>query len=74
MATKWAVCPDGQARAYTVEGEIAIVEVRGSRIEGKITEEDGVTKFRQSANHHGAHLMWYPPPEVVEKRRDDLTD
>jgi hypothetical protein len=42
-------------------GEIAIVEVRGGRIEGTITVEDGVTKFRQLANHHGGHLMWYPP-------------
>jgi hypothetical protein len=60
MSTKMAVCPDGKLRAYTVEDEIAIVEVRGSRIEGTITEKDGVTRFRQSANHHGAHLMYYP--------------
>ncbi len=49
MTMKMAVCPDGVTRAYTVEGEIAFVEVRGYRIEGKITEEDGVTKFRQLA-------------------------
>jgi hypothetical protein len=67
MAPKWAVCPDGTPRAYTVEGEIAIVEVRGSRIEGKQTGEDGVVRFRPSARHHGAHLMWYPPPEVAKE-------
>jgi hypothetical protein len=61
MTPNMALCPDGKSREYTVEGEIAIVEVRGSRIEGKITEEDGVTKFRQAPNHHGAHLMWYSP-------------
>jgi hypothetical protein len=61
MTSEMAVCPDGKVRPYTLEGEIAFVEVRGYRIEGKVTEEDGVTKFRQSANHHGAHLMWYPP-------------
>jgi hypothetical protein len=61
MTMKMAICPDGKLRAYTLEGEIAFVQVRGSRIEGKITEENGVTRFRQVANHHGAHLMWYPP-------------
>jgi len=60
MATKLALCPDGVRRAYTVSGDIAIVQVRGYRVEGKITVDDGVTHFRQSANHHGAHLMWYP--------------
>ena len=50
------------------------MEVRGYRIEGKVTEDDGVTKFRQLANHPGAHRMWYPPSEVADKRRDDLTD
>lgn len=58
--TKLALCPDGVKRAYTMEGEIAIVEVRGYRVEGKITEEDRVTKFRQAQNHHGAHLVYYP--------------
>ena len=56
--TKIAICPDGVTRRYTLNGDIAIVEVRGSRIEGKITEEDGVTKFRQLAQ---THLMYYPP-------------
>ncbi len=60
MATKWAVCPDGKWRSYTLDGEIAFVEVRGYQIEGKITEEGGVTSFRPSVRHHGAHLMWYP--------------
>ena len=58
--TKLALCPDGVKRAYTMEGEIAIVEVRGYRVEGKITEEDRVTKFRQAQNHHGAHLVVLP--------------
>jgi len=58
MTTKLALCPDGVKRAYTVSGDIAIVEVRGYRVEGKITVDDGVTKFRQSANHYGAHLMY----------------
>ena len=61
MTMKMAVFPDGQSRAYTMEGEIAIVEMRGYQIEGRITEENGATRFRQLANHHGAHLMWYPP-------------
>ena len=55
------MCPDGVTRTYSVAGQVAIVVVRGYRVEGKITEEDGVTRFRQSASHHGAHLMWYPP-------------
>lgn len=58
--TTLALCPDGVKRAYTVSGEIAIVQVRDSSIQGKITVEDGVTKFRVLAQHHGAHLMWYP--------------
>jgi hypothetical protein len=61
MTSEIAMCPDGKSRSYTVEGEIAIVEVRGRPVEGKITEEDGVTKFRQLAHHHGGHLMYYPP-------------
>lgn len=60
LGTK-ALCPDGQWRSYTLTGDIAVVHVRGYRVEGKITEEGGVTRFRQLANHHGAHLMWYPP-------------
>ena len=55
------MCPDGKSREYTVEGQIAVVEVRGRRIEGKVAEEDGVTRFRQLANHHGGHLMWFSP-------------
>lgn len=61
MATKVALCPDGVTRVYTVEGEIAIVEVRGYQIEGRVTEEGGVTRFRQLASHHGAHLVYYAP-------------
>ncbi len=57
MAMKSSVCPDGVTRAYTVEDENAVVVVRGYRVEGKITEEDGVMRFRQLANHHG----YYPP-------------
>lgn len=60
MAPMNALCPDGVARAYTLHGDIAIVEVRGSSIRGKITIEDGVTRYRVLAQHHGAHLMWYP--------------
>ncbi len=60
MEAKTALCPDGKLRAYTVQGEIAFVNVRGYRVEGKITEEGGLTKFRQVASHPGAHLMWYP--------------
>ena len=41
MTMKMAVSPDGQSRAYTMEGEIAIVEMRGYQIEGRITEENG---------------------------------
>ena len=37
-------------------GDIAIVQVRGYQVEGKITVDDGVTHFRQLSNHHGAHL------------------
>ena len=62
MVTQMAVCPDGQERAYTVSGDIAIVQVRGYQVEGKVTVNDGVTKFRQRAHHHGAHLVWHPPP------------
>ena len=62
MTTRLALCPDGVKRAYTPNGDIAIVEVRGSSIRGKITEVGGVTKFRVLAQHHGAHLMWYPAP------------
>ncbi len=57
MTMNMAVCPDGVTRAYTVEGEFAVVQVRCHRIEGKITEDDGVTKFRQSVDNH---LMYYP--------------
>ena len=48
-----------------------LVLVRGSRIEGKITEEDGVTRFRQSACHHGAQLIYYltRPNEPPEQER-----
>ena len=67
MDTRFALCPDGKARPYTITGDIAIVQVRGSPIQGKITVEDGVTKFRQLANHHGGHLMWYPPQEVAKE-------
>ena len=65
MTSDVAVCPDGKARPYTVEGDIAIVEVRGRPIQGKITVEDGMTKFRVLAQHHGAHLMWYPPQRTI---------
>jgi len=58
--TKLALCPDGVTRAYTLNGDIAIVQVRGYRIEGKVTVDDGVMHFRQLANHHGAHLVYYP--------------
>ncbi len=64
MATKMAVCPDGMWRVYTVKGELATVQVGGRSIEGRITEADGVTRFRQSAHHHGAHLMYYPARPV----------
>jgi hypothetical protein len=74
MTTKLALCPDGVTRVYSVENGVAFVLVRGHQIEGKITEEDGVTKFRQAASHPGAHRMWHPPPGVADKRRDDLTD
>lgn len=67
MAMKMALCPDNRSRPYTVKGDIAVVEVRGYRVEGKITEEDGITKFRQTANHHGAHLVWYPPRDEWER-------
>ena len=60
MVTQMAVCPDGQEREYTGSGDNAVVEVRGYRVEGKITVGDGVVRFRQSANHHGAHLVYYP--------------
>jgi hypothetical protein len=60
MATGIAVCVDGESRPYTVTGDIATVQVRGRSIQGKVTVEDGVTKFRVLAQHHGAHLMWYP--------------
>ncbi|MGP0109400.1 MAG: hypothetical protein ACLPR9_11180 [Acidimicrobiales bacterium] len=60
MATKFALCPDGEWRSYTFNDDIAIVEVRGYQVEGKVTEEGGLTRFRQAANHHGAHLMYYP--------------
>ena len=55
---KIAICPDGEWRSYTLTGDIAVVYVRGYRIEGKVTEEGGVTRFRQSAH---SHLMYYPP-------------
>ena len=61
MGPTIALCPDGQKRPYTITGEVAIVLVRGYEVEGKITEENRVTRFRQLANHHGAHLMWYSP-------------
>ena len=60
MVPKLALCPDGVERAYTVSGDIAIVEVRGCQVEGKVTENGGLTRFRQLANHHGAHLMYCP--------------
>jgi hypothetical protein len=56
---KWATCPDGVKRAYTLSGDIAFVEVRGYQVEGKVTVDDGVTKFRQLASHHGVHLVYY---------------
>jgi hypothetical protein len=60
VTKRLALCPDGQWRSYTLSGDIAIVDVRGYQVKGKITVNGGVTKFRQSANHHGAHLMYYP--------------
>jgi hypothetical protein len=60
MERKIAVCPDGEWRAYTEEGEIAFVNVRGYRVEGKVTEQGGLTRFRQLVSHPGAHLMYYP--------------
>ncbi len=59
MTTKLALCPDGVTRAYSVEDGVAVVDVRGYRVEGKVTVEDGITKFRQSAQHHGSHLVYY---------------
>lgn len=61
MTRKTALCPDDKWREYTVTGEVAFVEVRGRPVKGRVTEEDGVTKFRQIANHCAAHLMWYSP-------------
>jgi hypothetical protein len=58
VPTTWALCPDDVTRSYTLTGDIAVVQVRGYEIEGKVTEEDGVTKFRQLAH---THLMYYPP-------------
>ena len=62
METKIALCPDGVERTYTVEGETAIVEVRGYRVEGKVTEEGGLTRFRQSVQNH---RMYYMPQAVL---------
>ena len=74
MVKQIAVCPDGKVRAYTGDGDIAIMEVRGSSIQGKITVEGGVTKFRVLAQHHGAHLMWYPSrADSAPSDRDGLT-
>ena len=60
VTTKLALCPDGVTRAYTFSGDFAIVDVRGYQVKGKVTVDDGVTTFRHLANHHGAHLVYYP--------------
>jgi|NGEPerStandDraft_6_1074524.scaffolds.fasta_scaffold20401_3 hypothetical protein len=46
MTIQLAVCPDGKARPHTLNGDTAIVEMRGNPIQGTVTEEDGVMKFR----------------------------
>ena len=62
VTTKLALCPDGVTRAYTLNGNIAIVEVRGYQVEGKVTEEGGLTRFRQSVQNH---RMYYTPQAVL---------
>lgn len=74
MATKWAVCPDGRWRSYTLKGDIAVVNVRGYRVEGKVAEVGGLTRFRQLANHHGTHLVYYPARADEEPEQVHRTD
>ena len=57
---KLAFCPDNRWRSYTLSGDIAVVRVRGYQVEGKVTVDNGVIRFRQAVSHHGAHLMYYP--------------
>jgi len=60
MESNIALCPDGEMRSYTLTGDIAIVEVRGYQVEGKVTDKGGLTRFRQLASHHGSHLVYFP--------------